>query len=142
LTTRIIELSGPTWGVTRSRTPIFFSGYDEKKIGVRLLVTPHVGPDSSMILVVNPEISEIVEYRGQFNERPVTSTRSATTQVEIRSGQTVMIGGLIREVNLKVERKVPILGDIPILNFLFRHKTTTKQKVDLMIFITPHLLAT
>ena len=118
------------------------SGYDEKKIGVRLLVTPHVGPDSSMILVVSPEISEIVEYRGQFNERPVTSTRSATTQVEIRSGQTVMIGGLIREVNMKVERKVPVLGDIPILNFLFRHKATTKQKVDLMIFITPHLLET
>jgi type IV pilus assembly protein PilQ len=118
------------------------SGYDEKKIGVRLLVTPHVGPDSSMILVVNPEISEIVEYRGQFNERPVTSTRSATTQVQIRSGETVMIGGLIREVNTKIVRKVPILGDIPILNFLFRHKTSTKTKVDLMIFITPHLLET
>ncbi len=116
------------------------SGYDEKKIGVRLLVTPHVGPDSSMILTVNPEISEIVEYRGQFNERPVTSTRSATTQVEVRSGETVMIGGLIRSIDTKIERKVPILGDIPILKYLFRHKATTKQKVDLMIFITPHLL--
>ena len=116
------------------------SGYDEKKIGVRLLVTPHVGPDSSMILTVNPEISEIVEYRGQFNERPVTSTRSATTQVEVRSGETVMIGGLIRTVDTKIERKVPILGDIPLLQYLFRHKATTRQKVDLMIFITPHLL--
>ncbi|HMI32140.1 MAG TPA: secretin N-terminal domain-containing protein [Candidatus Limnocylindrales bacterium] len=116
------------------------SGYDEKKIGVRLLVTPHVGPDSTMILVVNPEISEIVEYRGQFNERPVTSTRSATTQVQVRSGETVMIGGLIRTVDMKIERKVPILGDIPILNMLFKHKTISKQKVDLMIFITPHLL--
>ena len=51
-----------------------------------------------------------------------------------------MIGGLIRTVDMSIERKVPVLGDIPILNFLFRHKTTTKQKVDLMIFITPHLL--
>ncbi len=116
------------------------SGYDEKKVGVRLLVTPHVGPDSTMILAVNPEISEIVEYRGQFNERPVTSTRSAMTQVEVRSGETVMIGGLIRSVDMKIERKVPILGDIPLLKFLFRHKTTSKQKVDLMIFITPRLL--
>ena len=116
------------------------SGYDEKKIGVRLLVTPHVGPDSTMILAVNPEISEIVEYRGQVNERPVTSTRSATTQVEVKSGETVMIGGLIRSVDMKIERKVPVLGDIPILKFLFRHKTTSKQKVDLMIFITPHLI--
>ena len=116
------------------------AGYDEKKVGVRLLVTPHVGPDSTMILAVNPEISEIVEYRGQFNERPVTSTRSAMTQVEVKSGETVMIGGLIRTVDMKIERKVPILGDIPGLNFLFRHKTTSKQKVDLMIFITPHLI--
>lgn len=116
------------------------TGYDEKKVGVRLLVTPRVGPDSTMILSVNPEISEIVEYRGQFNERPVTSTRSATTQVEVKSGETVMIGGLIRTVDMSIERKVPILGDIPLLRYLFRHKSTTKQKVDLMIFITPHLL--
>jgi type II secretory pathway component GspD/PulD (secretin) len=93
-----------------------------------------------MILSVNPEISEIVEYRGQFNERPVTATRSALTQVEVRTGETLMIGGLIREQDLHIERKVPILGDIPLLNFLFRHKATQKQKVDLMIFITPHLL--
>jgi type II secretory pathway component GspD/PulD (secretin) len=116
------------------------SGYDEKKVGVRLLVTPHVGVDSTMILAVNPEISEILEYRGQFNERPVTSTRSAQTQVEVRSGETVLIGGLIRTVDMKIERKVPILGDIPLIKFLFRHTTTSKQKVDLMIFITPHLI--
>ena len=116
------------------------TGYEEKKVGVRLLVTPHIGPDSTMLLAVNPEISEIIEYRGQFNERPVTSTRSALTQVEVKSGETVMIGGLIREVDMKVERKVPILGDIPLLRLLFRHKTTMKEKVDLMIFITPHLI--
>jgi len=116
------------------------TGYDEKKVGVRLTVTPRIGPDSTMILAVNPEISEIVEYRGQFNERPVTATRSAATQVEVRSGETLMIGGLIREQEIRTDRKVPVLGDIPLLNFLFRHKTTQKQKVDLMIFITPHLL--
>ncbi len=116
------------------------SGYDEKKVGVRLMVTPHVAPDSTMILLVNPEISEIIEYRGQFNERPVTATRSAETQVEMRSGETLMIGGLIRTQELNIERKVPILGDIPILNLLFRHTSKQKQKVDLMIFITPHLL--
>lgn len=116
------------------------SGYDEKKVGVRLVVTPRVGPDSTMILSVNPEVSDIVEYRGQFNERPVTATRSASTQVEMRSGETLMIGGLIREQDMRTEQKVPVLGDIPVLKLLFRHHTTQKQKVDLMIFITPHLL--
>jgi len=116
------------------------TGYDEKKVGVRLLVTPHVAEDSTMVLSVSPEISEIVEYRGQFNERPVTSTRSATTQVVVRNGQTLMIGGLIKTVDLQIVRKVPILGDVPLLGVLFQHKTTQKQKVDLMIFVTPRLL--
>ena len=89
---------------------------------------------------MSPEISEIVEYRGQFNERPVTSTRSATTQVVVRHGETLMIGGLIKEVDLQIVRKVPILGDVPLLGLLFRHKTVQKQKVDLMIFVTPRLL--
>ncbi len=116
------------------------SGYDEKKVGVRLVVTPHVAPDSTMLLRVTPEISEITEYRGQYNERPVTSTRSADTQVEMKDGETLMIGGLIRTQELNIERKVPILGDIPLIKFLFRHSQKQKQKVDLMIFITPHLL--
>lgn len=116
------------------------SGYDEKKIGVRLLVTPHVADDSTMVLSVSPEISEIVEYRGQFNERPVTSTRSATTQVVVKNGETLAIGGLIKTVDLQIVRKVPILGDVPLLGALFTHKTIQKQKVDLMIFVTPHLL--
>jgi type II secretory pathway component GspD/PulD (secretin) len=115
-------------------------GYEEKKIGVRLLVTPHAADDSSLVLTVNPEISEIVEYRGQFNERPVTSTRSAATQVVMKSGETVMIGGLIKTVKINIVRKVPILGDIPILGLLFKHKTKQEQKVDLMIFVTPRLI--
>jgi len=116
-------------------------GYEEKKIGVRLLVTPHAADDSSMVLSVNPEISEIIEYRGQFNERPVTSTRSASTQVVMKSGETIMIGGLISSPDRKIVRKVPILGDIPLLGYLFRNKSVTKDKVDLMIFITPHISA-
>ena len=117
------------------------TGYDEKKVGVRLLVTPHIGADSTIVLSVNPEISEILEYRGQFNERPVTATRSASTQVVMKGGETVMIGGLIKEVETKTTRKVPFLGDIPILGALFKHTAKTKQKVDLMIFITPHLIS-
>jgi type II secretory pathway component GspD/PulD (secretin) len=116
------------------------TGYDEKKVGVRLVVTPHVGEDSTIVLTISPEISEIIEYRGQFNERPVTSTRSASTQVVMRSGETVLIGGLIKSVDAEVVRKVPFLGDIPLLGALFKHRTTSKQKVDLMIFVTPRLI--
>jgi type II secretory pathway component GspD/PulD (secretin) len=117
------------------------TGYEEKKIGVRLVVTPHFANDSTIVLTVSPEVSEIVEYRGQFNERPVTSTRSATTQIVMKSGETILIGGLISSLDRKVIRKVPVLGDIPLLGYLFRHKTVVKDKVDLMIFVTPHITA-
>ena len=120
---------------------LLLSGYEEKKIGVRLVVTPHFADDSTMVITVSPEVSQILEYRGQFNERPVTSTRSATTQIVIKSGETIMIGGLISSLDRKIVRKVPILGDIPLLGYLFRHKTVSKDKVDLMIFITPHITA-
>ncbi|HEY6221495.1 MAG TPA: secretin N-terminal domain-containing protein [Candidatus Eisenbacteria bacterium] len=120
---------------------LLLSGYEEKKIGVRLVVTPHFASDSTMVITVSPEVSEILEYRGQFNERPVTSTRSATTQIVIKSGETIMIGGLISSLDRKIVRKVPVLGDIPLLGYLFRHKTVSKDKVDLMIFITPHISA-
>ena len=109
--------------------------------GTLLLVTPHFANDSTMVITVSPEVSEILEYRGQFNERPVTSTRSATTQIVMKSGETVMIGGLISSLDRKIVRKVPVLGDIPLLGYLFRHKTVSKDKVDLMIFITPHITA-
>ena len=120
---------------------LLLSGYEEKKIGVRLVVTPHFASDSTMVITVSPEVSEILEYRGQFNERPVTSTRSATTQIVMKSGETIMIGGLISSLDRKIVRKVPVLGDIPLLGYLFRHKSVTKDKVDLMIFITPHISA-
>jgi type II secretory pathway component GspD/PulD (secretin) len=120
---------------------LLLSGYEEKKIGVRLVVTPHFADDSTMVITVSPEVSQILEYRGQFNERPVTSTRSATTQIVIKSGETIMIGGLISSLDRKVVRKVPVLGDIPLVGFFFRHKTVSKEKVDLMIFITPHITA-
>ena len=117
------------------------TGYEEKKVGVRLLVTPHFASDSTLVLTINPEVSEIVEYRGQFNERPVTSTRSATTQIIVKSGETIMIGGLIATLDRKTEKKVPILGDIPLIKYLFTHKSNSKEKVDLMIFVTPHIVA-
>ena len=116
-------------------------GYDEQKVGMKLAVTPRVGKDGRILLRVQPEVSEIVEYRGQFNERPVTSTRQADAEVIVRDGETIVLGGMIKELDIEKQSKVPFLGDIPLLGALFRHRTVSKQKVDLLVFVTPHIIA-
>jgi type IV pilus assembly protein PilQ len=114
-------------------------GYDQQKVGVTLWVTPHVCGDSTLILEIVPETSSILDFVGVYNERPITSTRVARTQVLLRSGETVVIGGLIREVEREVRSKVPILGDLPLLKYLFSHRSKEKRKVDLLVFITPRI---
>jgi type II secretory pathway component GspD/PulD (secretin) len=116
------------------------SGYDEKQVGMRLAVNPRVCADGTILMTVHPEISEIVEWRGQYNERPVTSTREASTEVIVKDGETVVIGGLVRELVTEQTSRVPLLGSIPVLGELFRHHYNSKQKVDLVVFVTPHLL--
>ncbi|HEY2573994.1 MAG TPA: hypothetical protein VGH65_07990, partial [Verrucomicrobiaceae bacterium] len=71
---------------------------------------------------------------------PVIDVRSADTVVITPDGQTVVIGGLMRNDNGEVVSKIPILGDIPLLGNLFRHKTSTDEKTELLIFLTPHVI--
>lgn len=115
-------------------------GYEQEEIGMKLNVQPRVTRDGKILLKVRPEVSEIVEYRGQFNERPVTRTRSAEAEIIVQDGETLVLGGMIQEVERRVETKVPILGDIPLLGFLFRHKSMQKEKLDLLVFVTPRIV--
>ena len=71
---------------------------------------------------------------------PVINSRSADTVVIVPDGQTVVIGGLMQSQKLSSENKVPILGDIPLLGMLFRHKVTNNGKTELLIFMTPHII--
>jgi type IV pilus secretin PilQ/predicted competence protein len=115
-------------------------GYDEEQVGIKLTVTPRINPQGYIKMQIKPEVSSIDSYTGPNDERPVVSTREANTEVQIKNGETVVIGGLIKEEEVKVVRRVPILGYIPILGFPFQYKSTTKQKRDLLIFITAHIL--
>ena len=89
---------------------------------------------------IAPEISIIVEFIGQFNERPVTSTRRAQTQVIAKDGETIVIGGLIQEIKREIKTGVPILSSIPLIGWFFTHNSTSYEKQDLIIFITPRII--
>ncbi len=116
------------------------SGYKDQEIGIKLVVTPNINDQNYITLSINPSIEQIIGSTGPNGERPIYSTRSAETKVMIKDGQTLVIGGLISEKKIKYRKKVPILGDIPLLGLLFSKKEDTLSKTDLLIFITPHIV--
>ena len=111
-------------------------------IGIILNVTPQINPQGLVIMDVTPEISHLTDTTVPISETvnaTVYAKRSAQTQVAIRDGQTIVIGGLMEDRIVDTIRKVPILGDIPLLGALFRRTQKTKVKTELLIFLTPHV---
>jgi general secretion pathway protein D len=115
---------------------------DRKDVGITLKLTPQITSDDSVRLEVYQEISDVINTPG-LNANvvgPSTSKRSANTTVVVKDRQTMVIGGLIRDNVISSTSKVPFLGDIPILGWLFKSKSTSIEKTNLMIFITPYIV--
>ncbi|MCK9266407.1 type II secretion system secretin GspD [bacterium] len=113
-------------------------------IGIILTVTPHINPAGLVILDVTPEISALTGTTVPISENvnaPVFAKRSATSRVAIQDGQTIVIGGLMEDKKTEEVRKIPLLGDIPLINTLFRRTTSDNTKTELLIFLTPHVAA-
>ena len=109
-------------------------------VGIILKVTPFITSNGLVEMIVSPEISSLSVTT--INSQPVIDKRSADTVVVTQSDQTIVIGGLISSQKNDSESKVPILGDIPILGAAFRRKNSDKIKTELLIFLTPHVIAT
>ena len=112
---------------------------ERKRVGLTLQVTPQVNREGYVTLYVQPSYSDVVSSGFDFSKD--TTTRAASTLVRVKNGQTVVIGGLLTSRETDQTRKVPLLGDIPILGWLFTSKTKSKNTTDLVIFITPTILA-
>ena len=112
---------------------------ERKPVGLTLQVTPQVNREGYVTLFVQPTYSDVIS--SGFENTKDTVTRAASTLVRVKNGQTVVIGGLLTSRETEQVRKVPLLGDIPILGWLFTSKTSTKSTTDLVIFITPTVLA-
>jgi len=115
---------------------------ERKDVGIILRITPNILEDDRVELDVYQEISNVTNAgsSGPDSLGPTTRKRSASTTVVIRSGQTIVIGGLIKDEVEVVERKIPLLGDIPLLGWLFRFEGKRIKKGNLMIFLTPHII--
>jgi general secretion pathway protein D len=117
--------------------------FQYRDVNISLRVTPHVAEDQTITLFVNPVIEEITgEVVAGENRAPVTSKREVETVVNLKSNDTMVIGGLIKESSIEQTDKVWLLGDMPLIGNLFRHKTKSVRQTDLLIFITPRLMTT
>ena len=113
-----------------------------KKAVLSLKVTPHITPDSRIILdldVRDDNVGTIVVTSGGVNV-PSIDTREILTQVLVNDGQTVVLGGILETTSRDVATKVPWLGDVPVLGNLFKTTTKTDDKDELLIFVTPKIV--
>jgi type II secretion system protein D len=118
-----------------------------ENIGIILQVTPHINPDGLVTMVVTPEISDVASEAESVEitngvKSPTFNVNRATTSVAVRNGTTIVIGGLIREGVDETVQKIPLLGDIPLLGYLFSNTSKRKIKRELMIFLTPYVAFT
>lgn len=118
-----------------------------ENIGIILDVTPHINPDGLVTMIVTPEISDLASAAESVEITPgvlspTFTVNRASTSVAVRTGTTIAIGGLIRDSVDDTVQKVPVLGDIPLLGYLFSSTTHRKVKRELMIFLTPYVAFT
>ncbi len=135
----------PTYERNDSTGNYEITGYDEKELGVILSVTPQINPEGYIVVKIEPEVSAFSTWdtfttSGGTIQAPRFTTRKASTQVMVKNGETIVIGGLIKEQVTDRVYKVPILGDIPILSLLFKKKEKEVDTTDLLFFITVNIV--
>jgi type II secretory pathway component GspD/PulD (secretin) len=119
------------------------STVERSNVGVTLLVTPQVNKDGYITLLMQPSYSDVeagalTDANGQTIYDPVS--RGVSTLVRVKNGQTVVLGGLLQSKDEEVVRKVPLLGYIPIVGWLFTSSEHTRANTDLVLFVTPTIL--
>jgi general secretion pathway protein D len=116
---------------------------ERRDVGITLRLTPQILESDLVKLDVFQEISSVSGESQTVGSIPlgvITNKRSATTSVLVQDGQTAVIGGLIRDNIVRGERKIPLLGDIPVLGWLFKFSSKRTEKTNLLIFLTPTIV--
>lgn len=113
--------------------------YEYKDVGIALTVTPSISENRNVALEVYQKINKVGTYVEDLGAYKFAK-REAKTSVVVRDNQTIIIGGLIKDDKSTRIRKVPFLGDIPLLKLLFSRRETIIEKTELLVFITPHVV--
>ncbi|MBT4760625.1 MAG: type II secretion system secretin GspD [Bdellovibrionaceae bacterium] len=137
-TVPVVEESNATDGVVSS-------GIKREPVNLKLVITPFISPDSDTVrMAIDQKLKQIstkqVEAANLKDSAIVTSERNIKTTIVVDNKNTAVLGGLMQDSETISSKKVPILGDIPILGWLFKSKSVTKSKTNLVVFITPTII--
>ena len=117
------------------------SGWEYQEFGIILKVTPHVNKEGYITMDIAPEVSERTgDVTFDTAAVPILTTQQTSTRVMIKDGETLIIAGLLKDKITDTKKKVPFLGDIPLLGLIFQKSEKVLEKTDLLIFITPHII--
>ncbi len=115
-----------------------YSQYEYRDVATKLSIVPHINQADTLRLEIE---TEVVRIKGGGNsDTPTTYKRTATTTVVLNDRDTIVIGGIIGHDATESEWKVPLLGDIPLLGWLFKTRTTASTKTNMFIFVTPRIV--
>ncbi len=125
---------------TTTDLPVIDKTVQYKDTGTILTVRPRINYDGVIILDVDQQVSQAVQTSTSNIDSPTISTREIKTKLAVKNGQSILMGGLIKKENTVNENKVPLVGDIPLLGWLFKsHKDDTKR-TELLVMITPYVI--
>ncbi len=115
-----------------------YAPIQRQPVELRLKIKPQISEGDNIRLVIDEQTEEIVDKDPQLG--PTTAKRSVKTQIVAKDQSTIVIGGLIQERNVRTVKKIPFLGSLPLLGWLFRDTSTTKTKTNLLLFLTPYII--
>lgn len=127
-------------GTNLTSTGLSQQSIERKDTGIILKIKPQISEGEYIKLDIYQEISAVKDFGTARNQNLGSTKRSAKTSVVVKNTDTVVIGGLIQDTDQVVETKIPLLGDIPVLGWLFKSKSTRRDKVNLLIMLTPRII--
>jgi general secretion pathway protein D len=112
--------------------------FEFQRVGMTLRGRPSITPEKNVDMIVNVILSQLTG--AEKNGQPVRSEMETTTNMIVKNGQTIMLGGILSQQDQTIQKKLPLLGDIPLIGGLFGHEETTASNSELIVFITPYVV--
>jgi type IV pilus secretin PilQ/predicted competence protein len=140
-----IGIGVSTWIESRTsdaNTGTFSVSYQERRVPIEMVVVPHILEGDRVLLEIRPVVEEITGWQegAQGEKLPLISSRTADSRIEVKDGETAVIGGLLKDKLIWNTKKVWLLGSIPLIGKLFQHQVQSVERTDLSIFITPRIM--